>query len=286
MRQWIVAVLLISALLIGAWGAWDTYQRQVLSLTTLQDHLTQQHLQIAQLNDRLVALDRQQRQQPAVTETATQLSVQSTRQSVLLLLQFAQQHLDHAQLPQALAQLQQLEQQLATGTLDPMEREALRQVIQSDIAALKQRDQQQQQAWRLQDHAIARLQDLIQYNAQTLPRAQAPALAAQTSWQEHLQGWVSIRAAQPTLWMELHQRTFLCYQTLILLGQIRSTLPTQQLDTLSRLWLAVDVQLAQLPDGHSVHARQLARQLAQIAPPARYQLQSLQLWQTDRGASP
>lgn len=285
MRQWAVGLVLIGALLIGSWGAWDAYQRQRQTLANLQDNLAQQHLQLAQLNDRLVALDRQQRQQPSITEAATQLSQQSSRQSILLLLQFAQQHVDHGQIPAAIAQLQQLEQQLAL--LSPTQHDALRRVMQQDIATLKQRHQQQQRLWALQDSAIARLQDLLQINAKTMPRAQPVASQGQTpDWSQHLQGWVSVRRADPTAWLDLNQRALICYQALMVLGQIRTTLPQQQPDTLRRLWQDVDHDLAQLSDGYSVQARSLAQQVSMLAPPAAYSLQSLQLWQADSGGVP
>lgn len=282
MRQWVAGLMLACAVLIGAWGVWDSYQHQLMNINALQHSLTQQHLQIAQLNDRLVALDRQQRQQPEITEAATQLSVQSTRQSILLLLQLAQQHVDHGQMPQAMAQLEQLRQQLAQSSLDPIQREQLNRVISADISALKQQHQQQQRRLGLQDHAIARLQDLIQENAKTLPQAHTPQVMQHSSWQTQLQGVVRIREAEPKVWMDLQQRSFICYQTLIVLGQIRRHLPEQQPDTMRRLWQSVDEQLAQLSDGQSVHARQLAQQLAQLAMPAPYPLQSLQVWQADR----
>lgn len=285
MRQWAVGLVLIGALLIGSWGAWDAYQRQRQTLANLQDNLAQQHLQLAQLNDRLVALDRQQRQQPSITEAATQLSQQSSRQSILLLLQFAQQHVDHGQIPAAIAQLQQLEQQLAL--LSPTQHDALRRVMQQDIAILKQRYQQQQRLWALQDSAIARLQDLLQINAKTMPRAQPVAPQGQTpDWSQHLQGWVSVRRADPAAWLDLNQRALICYQALMVLGQIRTALPQQQPDTLRRLWQDVDHDLAQLSDGYSVQARSLAQQVSMLAPPAAYSLQSLQLWQADSGGVP
>lgn len=287
MRQWAVGLVLIGALLIGSWGAWDAYQRQRQTIANLQDSVAQQHLQLAQLNDRLVALDRQQRQQPSITEAATQLSQQSSRQSVLLLLQFAQQHVDHAQIPAAIAQLQQLEQQLALSGLSPAPQDALRRVIQHDIATLKQRHQQQQHLWGLQDTAIARLQDLLQINAKTMPHPQPiVAQGQEQAWPQQLQGWVSVRRADPAVWLDLNQRALICYQALMVLGQIRTALPQQPPDTLRRLWQDVDHDLAQLSDGQSVQARQLAQQLAMLPQPAAYPLHSLQLWQTDRGDLP
>jgi hypothetical protein len=283
MQQWAAGLVLIFAIMIGSWGVWDVYQHQINTIMLLKDGQQQQQMQIAQLNDRLVALDRQQRQQPTMTETATQLNLQTSRQSVMLLLQLAQQHIDHVQIPQALVQLQQLDQQLAGLSLEWTQQAQFRQILQQDIMMLRQQYQQQQQLWNKQDIAIARLQDFLQSNAQSVPQSRL--IDEQSSWQTRLQGWVSIRRAQPSAWMDMNQRYFMCYQTMTLLGLIRTSLPLQQTDTLRRLWQDVDQHLAQLADGHSVRARQLAQQLANIAPPATYQLQSLQLWQQGAGVS-
>lgn len=260
---------------IGALGMWSHGQQQQLRSQLAQVQVQQQQ-QLAELNDRLVALGRHTPEvaataAPAQTELAYQVDQQTVRTRLLL----AQQAIHHQQFAEADQLLALQQQQLAVAHAVP---NTLRQLLGPLIG----RDRQRLQAWIHQknshdlqiDTRLSQLQSQLDHLALQAPQL-ALASDRQTVWQR-LGGMIRIEPVQPQTAQRMALRALSCREAALTLGLARQAVSTHP-ERLALLLQQVDQQLATLPEPRLQAVRQQVRAIAALPAPVWTGLESVRL---------
>lgn len=263
-------------------------QREVLS--TFDKNQQQLVLQIADLNDRLVATARQQEPTSTVPDTinlaaSNQLARQSVRQALLL----AQAALDVGQANEALALLSQTRHRLADQdglTLAPALVAALNVRIAEDMSHVTDVGHKKQAARQARDVAYSRLQDFLTEMARQGPvliptQTHNAALNEPTvdpsSLRFRLSHLIRIEPAEAGPQASIAIRALICHEVALTLGLARQALQQQQIDQELSLVREAQHQIRGLADVDARRVDTLLRQLLLHPMPATIRLQSLQL---------
>lgn len=278
------AVFVVLLLLLSASGGW-LYHQQQLELRQLQQDHKALNQQLGDLNDRLVAIARQQTQPvlPSL-QHSTGLPEQTAliRQNVQQGLVLAQAALQQGRADDADVLLQNIEQVLqqpAAQLLAPAVVTGLRAAIQTDRKQLLQQAQRRQTASQAMDRALMQIQQQLGQMARQNPVLHQPTTnspltpaSEQTDasdWFTRLAQVVSIQRVSPEQQVTLAQRALLCREVALTLGLARHAVRQQQPDQLRSLLQEAIQQLSRLPDAEAVQARQAIERLlsAPVAPP-------------------
>jgi hypothetical protein len=288
----VLGLLMILWLGTAGVGSWLINQ-QAIQLDAMHQDQQKMTLQIADLNDRLVATVRQ-KTDPLMNATPANFS--STQASSALMykiirqgLALAQTALAHDQPSVALTLLMQTEQRLKTSeasVLAPALTNGLIRQIQLDSARLRQLGDKQHQARQQLDVALSRVQRLLSMTATngpslapTLPTNE-PVLPIQpvlpSLWQR-LQHLVQIEPAQTGVQASIAIRALTCHQVALTLGQARLAIQQQQLDQAQGLIREAQQQIHTLPDANARQIDQLLLTLLVMPAPSPLQIDALAL---------
>ena len=256
---------------------WLYLHVQDVQATVLRSQQQQQQ-QMAELNDRLVALSRVQ----AVPVTSSRaasvpqaLEYRIDQQLLLNRLRLIQQTVERE--PKQADQLLALQQQQLTGRGWAHLSASLRQLLVPLLA----RDRQRLQQWLaeknshdvLMDTRLAQLQrqlDLLSIRPPRLEPPQGQGIRAQ------LLALIRIEPASPQAGQQAVLRGLACREAALTLGLARHALRHDP-ERLAVLLGQVDTQLAALPDPAVVHVRQQVRALINMKAPVWSGLESLRL---------
>jgi hypothetical protein len=285
---WRLPILIVILALIVYLYIQLRQQREVLS--AFDKNQQQLVLQIADLNDRLVATARQQELTAPVPDTITsaasnQLARQSVRQGLLL----AQAALDVGQADDALVLLSQTRHRLADQagvTLAPALITALNVRIAQDIKQVSDVGQKKQLAGQARDVAYARLQQFLTEMAR-----RGPVLVAEqtsnsalnekpvdpSSLRARLSHLIRVEPAEAGPQASIAIRALMCHEVALTLGLARQALQQQQMDQELSLVREAQHQIRGLADVDARRVDALLRQLLLHPIPAPVRLQSLQL---------
>ncbi|MEY4516849.1 MAG: hypothetical protein RL180_1195 [Pseudomonadota bacterium] len=284
----ILVVVWLGSVAVGV--GWTHQQAaQLESLYQNQQKLT---LQLADLNDRLVATVRQHNE-PIVSATPSHFA--STQANSTLMYQVVRQGLALAQtaLQQdqpavALSLLIQTEQRLQTheaSVLAPALSSGLIEQIHRDIAQLRQWGEKQQRARQQLDVALSRVQRLLSLTAKQGP-ALTPTLPTNESvggdertpsrWQR-LYDVIQIEPAQAGTQASIAIRALTCHQVALLLAQARIALQQQQSDQAVALMREAQQHIHTLPDANARHIDRMLLTLMAMPIPSPLRIESLAL---------
>ena len=290
------AIFLLLLLLLGGWG-WQLYAEQQLELARLDHNQATLTQQVADLNDRLVAVARIQAQpnnvvlsQTAPTPEQVELMRQNIRQSLTL----AQYAIQRGQAADADALLLSVQAVLQGGQsrqgFAPAVLQGLQQAIQMDRAAISQAVQQQQTSDQSLERALIKIQQQLDQMARQAPVLHLPDLTQPTesasqqysdqierSWLDRLAQVVSIQPVSSEQQVTLAQRALLCREVALTIGLARHALRQQQPDQLRALLREAIQQLSRLPDAQAVQTQQRLTQLLATPLPAAVSLRALAL---------
>lgn len=290
------AIFLLLLLLLSGWG-WQLYAEQQLELARLDQNQATLTQQVADLNDRLVAVARTQAQpndvlltQTVITPEQAELMRQNIRQSLTL----AQYAIQRGQATDADALLLSVQAVLQGGQSQqwfaPAVLQGLQRAIQMDRAAISQAAQQQQTGDQSLERALIQIQQQLDQMARQAPVLHLPDLTqptdsasqqhsdhAERSWLDRLAQVVSIQRVSPEQQVTLAQRALLCREVALTVGLARHALRQQQPDQLRALLREAIQQLSRLPDAQAVQARQRLTQLLATPLPAVVPLRALAL---------
>jgi hypothetical protein len=243
----VLLLLLMSAIAFLSYDAYHQYQQQLLSMQQEQQN---NQRQIADLNDRLVALARQQQPSlnllgglvsPQVVDShnaAQQLQLQmqqnelkqAQQQWLKSSLQLAQQALSQGNAPFALQLLQQVQSRVLEQEkqdTDPINL-ALLQAIRNDQEQLKRAQMRDQIILNNVERSLSTIQQQLLHFSD-LP----PSLAASKNSDDkkhilpHLSKIISIERVDPTTQQQMLTRSLLCKQASFSVGLARAALNEQ-----------------------------------------------------------
>ncbi len=285
---WRLPILIMVLALIAYLYVQLMQQRTVLN--NFDKNQQQLVLQIADLNDRLVATARQQ--EPVLiapvamaSPASNQLARQSVRQALLL----AQAALDVGQPNEALALLSQTRHRLADQdslSLAPAVMTALNVRIAEDMAHVTDVGHKKRLARQARDLAYSRLQVFLAEMArhgpvlipdQTTNAALNEPAADPSSLRFRLNHLIRIEPAEAGPQASIAIRALVCHEVALTLGLARQALQQQQADQELSLVREAQHQIRGLADVDARQVDGLLRQLLLHPIPASIRLQSLQL---------
>lgn len=276
----LLGIPVLLTLLGGGWLYGQLLQvRQQLALE--QGHHQQQ---LAELNDRLVALSRQHAAEPAVAQDVLPraLDYQLDQQVLATRLALVQQAINQKQFSYA-DQLMALQQQQLAAPQTTVAPETLRQLLLPLLA----RDRQRLQQWVIQknshdlllDNRLAQLQQRLDLLARQTPRLASP--PSEDGVWSRLRGLVQIEPANPQASQRMALRALSCREAALTLGLVRQAVATDP-ERLAVLLAEADRQLAALPEPAAQAVRAQLRALSSLPPPVWGGLESARFLQGDR----
>lgn len=287
--MWGRMAVLLFLLLAGAGGLLvyqeRQHQQQLAQVNQQQNALAKQ---MADLNDRLVALARQAptvqpAAQPAALNTlsqSAQLLKLTLRQSLIL----AQTALDVGRIEDANQLLYYVQRTLYSAQQEQLSSaigEGLKQAVLADQTQIAKRAAQVRHAQHQTDQALAKIQDYLAATAYMGPQLRAIDAAGQA------QSWRQIFILEPVRsdrQQNIAVRALICHETALTLALARQALAQQQLDQYRQLLLTADQKIQGLPDPAAMQVHQWLQQLLSQPMPRVVVLQSLALLGTERAS--
>lgn len=278
MKQKLALPLLLLVVIVLALCTYLVYQQVTQQQYRLEQNQQAIHKQLADLNDRLVAVARQQ--QPAGGQTGTstaqplrlspaqqvQLTSQRNelkqyqRQWTLAALKLAQDHLQHNDFAEAQQILLELQQSVLNTQQDfnnPFYRTLL-QTLKIDQLSIEQQMPRRQQARDSLNHALQQIQQQLNLMAVQAPQLGQAAPLKQSGIKNWLAHWFQVERASPEAEQQMLDRRFIGKQASLLVALARVALARGDATNFVTTLDEATTQLALLPDHQ---ARQLGQQL-------------------------
>lgn len=278
MKQKLALPLLLLVVVVLALSTYLVYQHGTQQQQRLEQNQQAIQKQLADLNDRLVAVARQQ--QPAGSQTGTSASqpmrlspaqqVQLTtqrnelkqyqRQWTLAALELAQDHLQHNDFADAQQILLELQQSVLNTQQDfnnPFYRTLL-QTLKIDQLSIEQQAPRRQQARDSLNHALQQIQQQLNLMAVQPPQLGQASPLKPTGIKNWFSHWFQVERASPEAEQHMLDRRFIAKQASLLVALTRVSLERGDASNFATTLDEATTQLALLPDHQ---ARQLMQQL-------------------------